>query len=205
MPPRRAKAAKPRARKPRAVPPAPTGERLLALDVSSVCVGWALFEDGRLAAHGRHRQDGKEHGEKLLTFAVWLGETMKKLRPTVVAYEAPYAGRKRYTYGVLMMYVAVMLLMHVQHFGAELPKKNRVAAQVVKRRIRVRKGRTHDENKKIVVAWANETYGLALRWAQGDRTKAKSQDDEADAIAVGHAWLVGRDEPEATGSPEGDA
>lgn len=173
--------------------PAKAGHRLLALDISSVAVGWAVFDNAdpmNLVAHGRFLQQGADHGEKLLNFALWLQQHLAQWDPTEVAYEAPYAGRKRFTYGVLMMYVAVVLMIHIQHFGTEVPKVNRVAAHLVKKRIRVRKGASHEENKKIVVLWANETYGLSLKFKANDKTKKVSQDDEADGIAVGYARLI---------------
>lgn len=162
--------------------------------MSSVCVGWAIFDDGdpaNLVAHGRYVQEGEDHGEKLLNFALWLQQHLTQWSPTEVAYEAPYAGRKRFTYGVLMMYVAVVLMIHVQHYGVELPKDNRLAAHLVKRRLKVRKGSSHEDNKRIVVQWANDTYGLSLKFKAKDKTKRISQDDEADGIAVGYARLVG--------------
>lgn len=184
--------ARPRPKSQKAVPlpELPVAGRLLALDISSVCVGWSLWDDGRLLEFGRYRQQGAEHGEKLVNFQQWLVDTFDTLDPDHVAFEAPYAGRRRHTFAVLSMYCAVVLMVHFERTGFEVPEENRVAAHQVKRRLQVRKGASHTENKKIMVQWANETFGLSLSFDVKDKTKRKSQDDEADAIAVGYAWYL---------------
>lgn len=173
--------------------PVADGTRLLALDVSSVCVGWAVFDGATLTAHGRYIQVGPGHGERLANYATWLTAMLAEWAPHHLAYEAPYAGRRRFTYGVLMMYAAVALLVHVNHFGVEMPDENRVAAHLVKKRLRVRKGKSHEENKRIVLLEINRLYGLSLKYKANDKTKKVTQDDEADAIAVGHVWWMGQE------------
>jgi Holliday junction resolvasome RuvABC endonuclease subunit len=180
--------------------PLSTGGRLLALDTSSVCVGWALFEGATLVAYGKHQQRGTEHDERLVNFEDWLRALLKEHRPEVVVVEAPYAGRRRFTYGVLMLYLAVVLMVHMRHFGCPMPSAQRVAAHQVKRLCGVqrakqggafeKKGSAHETNKRLMINRINELYGLDLRFKAGDKTKRVSDDDVADAIAVGHAWIV---------------
>lgn len=165
-------------------------ERVLALDTSSTCVGWSLFEDGRLLHHGRRRQDGVDHGERLSGFREWLKALLHQYRPSQVVYEKPFAGRRRNAFGVLSLYVAVVLMAHWDAFGAELPDANAVAAREVKRRNKMRKGKDHEGNKKIAVLLANRLYGLRLKFKSNDKTKKVSEDDTADAILLGRAWLI---------------
>lgn len=165
-------------------------ERVLALDTSSVCVGWALFEDGRLLHYGRHHHPAGDHGEKLATFRDWLKMVVQQYRPAQVLYEKPFAGRRRNAFGVLSMYVAVLLLVHWEAFGIELPDVNAVPAREVKRRNKMRKGKDHEQNKKLGVLLANRLYGLRLKYKNKDKTKKVSQDDTADAILLGRSWFV---------------
>lgn len=186
-----------------ALPAVGSTERVLGLDISSRCVGWALFVGGVLAAHGRYRHRGTGHGERLAHFGPWLTTLLSELEPTQVAYEAPYSGRMRHTFGVLSKYVGVVESVHFSVYGAEIPPENAVAAHAVKRAIGARKGRDHEENKRIVLLLVNQVFGLALKYKDHDDTKRVSEDDEADAIAVAWAWhLLCRTAPALEPTPE---
>lgn len=163
---------------------------MLALDVSSKCVGWALFIDGELAQHGKYVQQGDAHGEKLSTFRAWVLKLCREVEPTQLVYEAPYSGRMRNTFGVLSRYAGIVELCHFEHFHSELPPANAVPAHQVKKAIGASKGKSHEENKRIVLLLVNQVFGLALKYKANDTTKKVSQDDEADAIALGWAWHV---------------
>jgi hypothetical protein len=164
-------------------------ERTLALDSSSVACGWSVFEGGALVAHGRYCQAGKGHGERLANFRVWLLDLMDEWKPDVVMYEAPYRGRSKNTFGVLVRYVAVIEAAHFEHYEREIGKTEAVAAHTVKRAIGAPRGASHDENKRIVMKLVNSRYRLRLRYSAKDSKKKKvSQDDNADAIALNWAW-----------------
>lgn len=161
--------------------------RVLALDPSSVCCGWALFVAGELSQYGQFRQIGREHGERLLNFHAWLIELMHELAPTTVTFEAPFQGRHRNAFGVLSMYKGVILAAHFDVMGVELLECNRIPAHIVKRVMALPKG-THEENKRAAVEAINRRHHLTLRYSYNDTKKSRSQDDTADAIAVGDAW-----------------
>jgi Holliday junction resolvasome RuvABC endonuclease subunit len=165
-------------------------ERVLCLDVSSKCVGWAVFQDGELAQHGRYLQEGVGHGERLFHFHGWLLAMLSELEPTQLIYEAPYSGRMRFTFGVLSRYAGMVDAAHFQFFSEEIPSDNAVPAHLVKRAIGARKGASHTDNKRIVLNMVNQVFGLSLKFKENDATKKVSQDDEADAIALGWAWLT---------------
>lgn len=171
----------------------------MALDTSSKCVGWSVFDDGQLVQHGRYVQQGKGHGQRLASFRLWTLALLHEFTPEQLVYEAPYSGRMRNTFGVLSKYAGVVEACHYEHFGREIPPANAVAAHLVKKAIGATKGRSHEENKKIVLLLVNQVFGLALKYAQNDTTKKTSQDDEADAIALNWAWhvLYRTDDPEA--------
>jgi Holliday junction resolvasome RuvABC endonuclease subunit len=149
-----------------------------------------VFENGTLRHHGRYRQVDGGHGERLATFREWLRSRIHEYKPTHVVYEKPFAGRRRNAFGVLTMYVAAVLLAHWEMFAIEMPEAHAVPAREVKRRNKMRKGQDHEANKKIAVLLANRLYGLRLKFKPNDKTKKVSQDDEADAILLGRAWLI---------------
>jgi hypothetical protein len=167
----------------------PTVHTLLALDVSSVCVGWAVFQNGVPTTQGKFHPKGKEHGCKLASFLYWLQRTFSRVTPTDIAVELPYPGRNR-GYGILQMYFGILVAAHYRWRKCELPDNSGIPASQVKHRLKVKSGKSHGDNKQIMVNRINELYGLSLVYVAKDREKKKSQDDVADAIAVGRTWLL---------------
>ncbi len=169
---------------------AKSGTRVLGLDVSSVCVGYAVFDGDRLVSYGKYHQVGKDHGEKLHSFQEWLAALLRGTDPDHLLVEQPYPGQRRHTYGVLSMYVGVVLAAHWHHFRGEMPKATRVPAHRVKRLLGVPKGETHAANKEIMVAEINRRYGTGLRYRRAESSRHTTDDDVADAIALVAAWLL---------------
>lgn len=164
--------------------------RALALDISSKCVGWAIFDDGDLVAFNQYMPHGHEHGEKLVDFHVWLSEMFQQWEPTDVVYEMPYPGREKHAFGVLQMYVAALFAEHWMYFGREIPTNSRITPREVKRANGLLTGGTYKANKALAVAKVNELYQLKLKYDYNDRNKERSQDDTADAILLGRAWVL---------------
>lgn len=165
--------------------------RLLALDPSSTCTGYACFDNGHLTAYGKWRPPPKsEHGQKLDDFRRWLLELLEVLQPTEVVFEMPYAGRRRSAYPVLMMYVGVILAVHWSRQGREVPIINRMPASAVKKHLKMPKGASHEARKHMMILEINRLYRLQLRFKDNDATKRISDDDVADAIACGRAWIL---------------
>lgn len=163
-------------------------ERVLALDFSSKCVGWSIFDNGEPIAQGKELQVGDGHGEKLYRFVDWLRMMFGGWKPDVVVYEAPYAGRMRHAFAVLNKYVAAIDFVHWEYYGKEVETSQAVPSHVVKRTIKAPKGKNHEDNKRIMVKLMNETYGLGLKFKEHDTTRRYSDDDVADALAVNTAW-----------------
>lgn len=61
----------------------------------------------------------------------------------------------------------------------------------VKRALKVKKGKDHDGNKKIMVKRINSLYGLRLKFIK-NKAKSYNDDDEADAIALLTAWWLAK-------------
>jgi hypothetical protein len=196
---------KSRKRRPVEFPPAFENERVLALDTSSSCIGWSLFEHGQLIDYGKWVVLGKGHGEKRLRFREWLHDKLVETSPHHLILEKPFAGRFPGAFAVLIRYVGVVEEVHVEHFGDEIPPANEVEAHLIKKTIGAAKGRgknhdaVHDSNKVIVLALVNERFRLSLKWKQDDRKKTTTEDDIADAIALNWAWhLLYRSPAEVT-------
>ncbi|TFH49104.1 MAG: hypothetical protein E4H01_04980 [Lysobacterales bacterium] len=160
---------------------------LLALDVSSVCVGWSLFHGVKPVAHGKYLHKGKAHGQKLAEFEDWLVALLERDDPEVLVVEAPYAGRRRFAFGVLMMYYGVVQMAHIRWRGKELPSEHRMAANQVKRLLHLPKGATHTARKIIAIERINQLYGMSFVFSEN---KKHSDDDTADSMAVARAYYI---------------
>lgn len=177
----------------------PLPVRLLSLDVSSTCVGWALFDEGHLINYGKYRPAGVEHAERLGTFAMWLRHLLEEHRPVQLVAEAPFfAGRGPKTYALLSTYHGVVQVAYYDFFGTPMPGENGVQPRQVKRILRVKVGDEYQDRKRLMVQLINKLYGLDLRYKEQDKTKRVSDDDIADAIAVGRAWLMRGSPKDAT-------
>lgn len=164
------------------------GERVLSLDLSSKCVGYALFDGGALTTYGKMAPSGDGYGEKLGHFREWLAELLTEARPDVVILEKPYPGHNKNAYRVLTMFFGVVFDCHFQHFLAELPDEHQLATVTVKSVLKLPKGQNHDDNKRIAVDAVNQRCGLSLTYVRNDRDKRRSDDDIADAIALNLAF-----------------
>jgi Holliday junction resolvasome RuvABC endonuclease subunit len=174
---------------------------VLALDISSACVGFAVFDGTTLVDYGKYIPVGDHHGERLYHFYEWLEGRLQHYKPDDLVYEQPFPGRFANAFGTLMLYVGVVLALHFQHYSTECPQANRVPSHVVKRVMGFPKQQTYDGRKELAVREVNRLFNLGLRFKRG-HDKAVSDDDTADAILLGIAWcsLAGRD----SGSAEGD-
>lgn len=171
-----------------ALSPYCTKGKILALDTSSVAVGWSIFTNGGLRDHGVYRHVGESHDEKMFHFHGWLLAMLAEHEPNEVIYEAPYSGARSFTFPVLVRYVVVVEMAAYFHYRTPMEKRCKVPAKQVKKWIGAKKGKNHEENKKIVLLMVNQEFGLSLKYKSNDKTKKVSQDDEADAIALNWAY-----------------
>lgn len=156
--------------------------RVIGLDTSSKCIGWALFEGTRLLKFGKFQLEGADHGQKLLQAYSELYDLFKASKADSVYVEMPYRSS---AYGILMWYIGVVLLAHYAVYTREIPKGNKLQSRAIKTAMGVEAGKNHDHNKQIMVSKVNEQFGLSLKFKAGDKAKLLSGDDIADAIAAG--------------------
>lgn len=165
----------------------------LGLDLSSVCVGYAVFEDLDLIEKNKYTHTGKHHCEKLQTFYVWLEGLIRRINPTHVVIEMPHGGNAGKALLVLTMYVTVVYMVYYKIFKREFPDSCKMYPSSVKSLLKVQTTGNHEQNKQVMVDHINKLFGLSLRY---DKNKKNSDDDISDAIAVVVAWILrsGRDD-----------
>src|SRR6266516_2034085 len=162
-------------------------ERILALDISSTCTGWAYGVDGKLIAYGKHIQKQMDRGKKLALFAQWIVQILEAKRPNIILIEKPYRGRNSNVLAVLSKFIAVAEMCVFIVLGIELednwfrdPKANKKALQVSK-------GSDYEDNKRLMVQKINQIYNLKLKYG-AKKSKKTNDDDISDAIAILTAW-----------------
>jgi Holliday junction resolvasome RuvABC endonuclease subunit len=163
-------------------------ERVLALDVSSTCCGFAVFDHGCVSEYGKYVLHGGDHGERLWHFRAFLRGLFIQMKPDQVVVEQPYPGRRAHTYAILMIFVHAVMDEHFGYAGRAIADANLVPSHTVKRVLGVDRGADHEDNKEIMVRDINRRHELKLRYKARDKSKAVSDDDIADAIALGEAW-----------------
>lgn len=185
----------------KAKPPDP--ETIMGFDISSVCVGFALFECGEPKVYGKLVLEGKYAGEKLSDFHTKAKHLLATHKPDLVIVEKPFRGQGR-AFEVLVQYHAALKMALHEVLGKPLLPEHGLTPRQVKKALEdenetanKRKSRKpltnnkdHATNKKNMVHRINQLYGLRLRYKEGDTSKTISDDDTADAIAVVHAWLL---------------
>jgi|SRR6266850_5977890 len=159
-------------------------DRILALDVSGSCTGWAFGLYGKLEDYGKYiqKQSGSK-GKKLAQFADWLTSLLEAKKPTVVLIEKPYRGRNSNVLANLSKFIAVVELCAYLTLDLELEDSWFLDPRSIKHALKVQKGKDYDDNKKIMVNKINNLFGLKLKYSQ-KKSKKLSDDDVADAIAV---------------------
>jgi hypothetical protein len=158
------------------------GAVVLALDLSSSCVGWAVGI-GR-ERHGQGKlvfRSTAETGAKLGAFFAFLLALLILFKPERLLIERPMMRRGATTTRHTEL-LGVARLAWLERTGGELLDTWIISAITVKNVMGVRHGRDHAENKKIMVQKINQLYGLNLKFDKN--SKLKSDDDSADALAV---------------------
>lgn len=163
-------------------------DRILALDISGTCTGWALGLYGKLECYGKYiqKQSGSK-GKKLAQFADWLTSLLEAKKPTIILIEKPYRGRNSNVLANLSKFIAVAELCAYLTLDLELEDSWFLDPRSIKHALKVQKGKDYDDNKKIMVHKINELFGLNLKYSK-KKSKKLSDDDVADAVAVLVAW-----------------
>jgi hypothetical protein len=163
-------------------------ERILSFDVSGAATGWAYGFNGKLEDWGKFIS--KEHdpkGKRLADFAKWVCSILEAKKPTIVLVERPYRGRNSNVLVSLSKFIAIVEF--CTYFTLELEIKGEwfIDPKVVKKTLKVPKGRDYDDNKRLMVKKINSLYNLNLKF-NDKKSKSFNDDDTADAIGLLTAW-----------------
>lgn len=154
----------------------------LALDLSSSCVGWAVGAGKRRHAQGKLVfKSTAEIGAKLAAFFAFLMSLILLYKPSALVIEKPLTRRGAVTarHNELLG-IARLVWFHCT--SQEILDSWIISSVTVKSVMGVKRGESHEENKKIMVHKINSLYGLNLKF--DPNSKIKTDDDTADALAV---------------------
>lgn len=112
--------------------------------------------------------------------------------PELVIIERPFRGRNSNVLAHLSKFVAVVELTAYRVLGLEITPECFLDPRSVKKTLKVKRGRNHDDNKKIMVKKINSIYGLHLKFVK-NKAKSFNDDDVADSVALLHAWWILKD------------
>lgn len=162
--------------------------RILALDISSSATGWAYGYDNKLIAYGKYitKQSG-ERGKRLYEFSEWIERLVKEKNPELIIIERPFRGRNSNVLAILSKFVAVAEIAAYKVLKLEIQPDHFLDPRTIKKTLKVKRGNNHDQNKRLMVNKINSIYGLKLKY-NPKKSKTFNDDDEADAIAILHAW-----------------
>jgi len=156
-------------------------KRILAFDISSSCVGWAVGVNGDIRFYGRLVfKSTATVGEKLAAFEEFLFVLLKAYDPHKVIVEKTVSRRGVTTLRHAELF-GVLRKVWYQHKKEEIKPSWIISAITIKKALDVKSGRDHSHNKEIMVNRINDLLNISLAC---DSSKLRSEDDVADAIAV---------------------
>lgn len=160
---------------------------IIALDASTSCTGWAVFEDERLIAYGKIKPHGDTWRDRLMDETMELAALFREYVPdVVVAEDVPLKDGKQTI--VKLGAVHGMILSLCAGFKLEpvfvLPSTWRHKLGMFDG---TRAGMKRDAMKEKAVHMANELFGLDLQWVSP--TSTKNDDDTAESILIGYSHV----------------
>lgn len=193
-------------------------QKVLALDVSKRCPGWAYFEDGKPARYGAfpNEKSISEYGNYPWNYLEAAHETAAKLNalvvefnPDVVVIEETNSAKARYTQKTLE-FCHALLLQLLQIWPIQVVYLNtrdwRKTLQVVlskedkKQNAKLSKAKRKAaatgeklDRKALGIRGRINKKHVAVRWANAEYglTLKQKDNDIADALALGAAYLRG--------------
>lgn len=150
--------------------------KLLSLDQSSHCTGWAIFEDGKLIQNGKFDLKSEDIGERLYDYRETIKRLIDKYNPDKIAFEDIQMQ------GSINNVVTYRILAEILGITQELMVEIKMPYEIIssntwKSKLDI-KGKARAEQKRNASAWVLNTYGK------------KVTQDEADAICLGASTLI---------------
>lgn len=154
---------------------------LIALDESTTCTGYAVFDDGELIEHGIFSFKSKDVLERVSLIMEEIGELIKIYKPdNMVIEDVQITMNAATAKSLLGLQFMIEVYAHRNNISCETYRttKWRKILGLSNSRALDRKAK-----KQETIAYVKDKYGIEIL-----------KDDESDAIAIGTAYLLEKEE-----------
>lgn len=162
--------------------------KIMALDASTSCTGYAVFDGDKLVAHGKIKPHGDDWRDRIMDETMALAALIREHRPQVIIAEdvpkKPGANTLQKLGAVHGMILSLCAGFKIKPMFL-LPSNWRHGLGLFDG---TRAGMKRDVMKEKAVHMANELFGLDLQWISP--ISSKNDDDEAEAVLIGWSQIV---------------
>lgn len=162
--------------------------RIISLDASTSCTGFAVFEGDKLINHGKIKPHGDDWRDRIMDETMSLADLFRKYKPNVIICEdvpkKPGANTLQKLGAVHGMILSLCAGFKIKPLFL-LPSNWRHDIGLFDG---TRNGMKREVMKEKAVYMANEIFGLDLQWVSP--TSSKNDDDEAEALLIGWSQIV---------------
>lgn len=162
--------------------------KIIALDASTSCTGYAVFEDAQLVAYGKIKPNGNDWRDRIMDETLEIAALIREYHPSVIIVEdlplKPGANTLQKLGAVHGMILSLCAGFRIKPMFV-LPTNWRHELGMFDG---TRAGMKRDAMKEKAVHMANEQFGLNLQWISP--TSSKNDDDVAEAILIGWSYVI---------------
>lgn len=162
--------------------------KIIALDASTSCTGYAVFEDNKLVAYGKIKPNDDDWRDRIMDETLELAALIREHHPRVIIAEdvpkKPGANTLQKLGAVHGMILSLCAGFRIKPMFV-LPTNWRHELGLFDG---TRAGMKRDVMKEKAVHMANEQFGLNLQWISP--TSSKNDDDVAEAVLIGWSYVV---------------
>lgn len=162
--------------------------KIIALDASTSCTGYAVFDGDELVAHGKIKPHGDDWRDRIMDETMALAALIREYHPRVIIAEdlplKPGVNTLQKLGAVHGMILSLCAGFRIKPMFV-LPTNWRHDIGLFDG---TRAGMKRDVMKEKAVCMANGIFGLDLQWVSP--TSTKNDDDVAEAILIGWSRIV---------------
>ena len=162
--------------------------KIIALDASTSCTGYAVFEDEQLVTYGKIKPNGNDWRDRIMDETLELAALIREYHPRVIIAEdlplKPGANTLQKLGAVHGMILSLCAGFRIKPMFI-LPTNWRHELGMFDG---TRAGMKRDVMKEKAVYMANKQFGLDLQWISP--TSSKNDDDVAEAVLIGWSYVI---------------
>jgi Holliday junction resolvasome RuvABC endonuclease subunit len=165
---------------------------ILSLDASTKKTGWALYNKEKLVEHGIIYLEGEDSKTRIYALYHKIKEYISLYKVEgIVLEDVPITSHNNLSTGKTLAVLQGMITSLCFEFDLGLILYNPSAWRTLIPDLYsgTREGMKRDYQKQRAVEITNNIYGLDLMYYKSDTKANKSQDDEAEAILLGLAYI----------------